>query len=194
MNNNSQENDIISSLSTGKDESGSGGSAVAKSALIGGIDTAADATKQITENLQNALSQLTQPVAGITNALSQHPTSVVGGLKLLGKQAQLNMNATAQEVTGSAEGNNFGGDDGGGGQEQHSSNENSGEGYESSSSGEHHSSSQNYNPSEDPHLEDAGHKILGASSAEHSNDIDYHTATQKPISARSNDSEHSVGA
>ena len=52
----------------------------------------------------------------------------------------------------------------------------------------------NYNPSEDPHLEDAGYKILGASSAEHSNDIDYHTATQKPISARSNDSEHSVGA
>ena len=193
MNNDSQGHDIISSLSSGKDESGSGGSAIAKSALIGGIDTAADATKQITENLQNALSQLTQPVAGITNALSQNPTSVIGGLKLLGKQTQLNMNATAQEVTGSVEGNNFGGDDGGGGQEQHNGHENSGQGYESSSSGEHYPSSQNYNPSEDPHLEDAGHKILGASTPEHHNDIEHSAATQPPISTRSNDNENSVG-
>jgi hypothetical protein len=190
MNNESHDAAALFAHNSKKGDSEGAGKTLSKLIVLGNIDDAAKALEGLTSNLPNALSQLTQPVSGIAQAFNQHPVSVLGSLKILGEQSQLNTQASASEITGSSpEGDNGTGSDGqtdnsnfdssGGGNESHQDNDN-----------DFFVSQSNYNPSEDHRLEEAGHKILGVSSPEHHESLGHSAASQPSTSSTHHEQDH----
>jgi hypothetical protein len=178
------------------DNSGGIEETLSKLVLAGNLDSAAKAMEGFSGNLQNALSQLTHPIAGIASAFSQHPSSVFGSLKLLGEQSQLNMEAAASEITGGGDESDYGGDQ---------SDSDSGFGDDSSDQGnfkdddffEEQSGHQmsEYDPHQDQNLEDAGHKILSGGDVEHDHyeDLEHSLSSQSAVSS-SQSQDHGVEA
>ena len=98
-----QDGEDAYSLLTGKskDEGGSEGidKTLAKIVGAGLLDSAAKTMSGFNNNLQGALTPITQPIPGIVQ-LGTETLNILGGLELLGEKKKLNMNAQAQEIVG----------------------------------------------------------------------------------------------